>query len=112
MKKSRPAAKRAYNQSLRAEAALETRHRILEVTREGFARVPIANEGLEDVARRARVARSTIYKIFGSRQGLMVARAEDLLRRGGFDQLGRAFRNADARVALETRLREGARLYS
>jgi hypothetical protein len=37
------------------------------------------------------VARSTIYKIFGSRQGLMVvALAEDLLRRVGFDQLGRA----------------------
>jgi len=112
MKKSRPNAKRAYNQSLRADAAMETRQRILEVTREGFARVPIENAGLEDVAKRARVARSTIYKIFGSRQGLMVALAEDLLRRVGFDQLGRAFRNPDPRVALETSLREGARLYA
>src|SRR5262245_49329351 len=112
MKKSRPAAKRGYRQSLRAEAALETRQRILDVTREGFARVPIENEGLEDVAKRARVARSTIYKIFGSRQGLMIALAEDLLRRVGFDQLGRAFRNPDPRAALETSLREGARLYS
>src|SRR5262245_1312196 len=113
MKKSRgPARKRAYRQSMSAEAPLEKRQRILEATREGFARLPLENEGLEDVARRARVARSTIYKIFGSRQGLMVALAEDLLRRVGFDQLGRAFRNADARVALETSLREGARLCS
>src|SRR5262245_59645361 len=112
MKKSRPAAKRGYRQSLRAEAALETRQRILDVTREGFARVPIENEGLEDVAKRARVARSTIYKIFGSRQGLMIALAEDLLRRGGFDQLGRAFRNPDPRVALESSLRESAHLYA
>jgi AcrR family transcriptional regulator len=113
MKKSRGKAKpRAYNQSLRAETALETRMRILEVTREGFARLPIENAGLEEVAKRARVARSTIYKVFGSRQGLMVALAEDLLRRVGFDQLGRAFRNPDARAALETSLREGARLYS
>jgi AcrR family transcriptional regulator len=112
MKKSRAGAKRAYNQTLRAEAALETRARILEVTREGFARVPIENAGLEEVASRAKVARSTIYKIFGTRQGLMIALAEDLLRRVGFDQLGRAFRNPDARVALETSLREGARLYS
>jgi AcrR family transcriptional regulator len=112
MKKSRVQTKRAYNQSLRAEAALETRHRILEVTREGFARLPIENAGLEEVAKHARVARSTIYKIFGSRQGLMVALAEDLLRRVGFDQLGRAFRNPDPRAALETSLREGARLYA
>ena len=42
----------------------------------------------------------------------MIALAEDLLRRVGFEQLGRAFRHPDARVALETSLREGARLYS
>lgn len=112
MRKSRAGAKRAYRQSLRAEAAIETRQRILDVTREGFARLPIENAGLEEVAKQAGVARSTIYKIFGSRQGLMVALAEDLLRRVGFDQLGRAFRNPDPRVALETSLREGARLYA
>lgn len=112
MKKSRAKTKRAYTQTLRADAAMETRQRILEVTREGFARLPIENAGLEEVAKRARVARSTIYKIFGSRQGLMVALAEDLLRRVGFDQLGRAFRNPDPRAALETSLREGARLYA
>jgi AcrR family transcriptional regulator len=113
MRKSRGSPKkRGYTQSLRADSALETRKRILDVTREGFASLPIENAGLEDVAKRARVARSTIYKIFGSRQGLMIALAEDLLRRVGFDQLGRAFRNPDARTALETSLREGARLYS
>jgi len=104
--------KRSYTQSLRADLALETRKRILDVTREGFARLPSENAGLEEVAKRAKVARSTIYKIFGSRQGLMIALAEDLLRRVGFDQLGRAFRNPDARAALESSLREGARLYS
>jgi AcrR family transcriptional regulator len=112
MKKPREQAKRAYRQSLRAESAMETRQRILEVTRQCFARVPVENVALEEVARRARVSRSTIYKVFGSRQGLMVALAEDLLRRGGFDQLGRAFRNPDPRVALESSVREGARLYS
>src|SRR5262245_4610257 len=91
---------------------MATRHRILEVTRAALAKVPLENVGLEDVASRARVARSTIYKIFGSRAGLMVAVAEDLLRRGGFDQLGRAFRDPDPRVALESSLREGARLYA
>src|ERR1044072_7247338 len=113
MAKSRPAKKkRTYTQERRASSALETRQRIIDVTRAGFARLPMENPGLEDVARDARVARSTIYKVFGTRQGLMIALAEDLLRRVGFDQLGRAFRNPDARVALETSLREGARLYS
>jgi len=110
--KSRSRKKRAYRQSLRAEAAVATRHRILEVTRAALSKVPLENVGLEEVAARARVARSTIYKIFGSRAGLMVSVAEDLLRRGGFDQLGRAFRNPDPRVALESSLREGVRLYA
>jgi AcrR family transcriptional regulator len=90
---------------------LETRQRILAVTRELLAREPIENVALEDVAARARVVRSTIYKAFGSRQGLMVAVAEEVLRRGGFDQLGRAFRHPDPRIALESSLREGVRLY-
>jgi len=101
-----------YRQSLRAEAAVATRQRILQVTRDCLSRLPIENVGLEEVAARARVARSTIYTAFGSRQGLMVALAEDLLRRGGFDQLGRAFRDPDPRVALESSLREGVRLYT
>lgn len=111
MGKSRGPAKRAYRQSLRAEAAVATRQRIIEVMRKCFAADPPENIGLEEVAARARVARSTIYTIFGSRQGLMVALAEDLLRRAGFDQLGRAFRHPDPRTALESSLREGARIY-
>jgi AcrR family transcriptional regulator len=102
---------RPYHQSARAEAAMATRLKILLVMQESLARVPVENIGLGEVAARAGVARSTIYTIFGSRQGLMVALAEDLLRRSGFDQLGRAFRHPDPRVALETSLREGARLY-
>ena len=112
MKKSNAKPKRAYRQALRAEAAVATRQRVIEVMRRCFEADPPENIGLEEVAGRARVARSTIYKIFGSRQGLMVALAEDVLRRAGFDQLGRAFRNPDPRAALESSLREGARIYS
>src|SRR3954465_7566214 len=90
---------RGYQQTLRAEAAMATRQKILQVTRASLARAPLQNAGLGDVAAAAGVARSTIYTIFGSRQGLMVAVAEDVLRRGGFDQLGRAFRNPDLRQA-------------
>jgi AcrR family transcriptional regulator len=111
-KSSRPRAPRPYRQALRAEAAVATRQRILAVARDWLNQTPLENVGLEEIAARAKVARSTIYTAFGSRGGLMVAVAEDLLRRGGFDQLGRAFRNPDPRLALESSLREGARLYA
>jgi AcrR family transcriptional regulator len=58
------------------------------------------------------VARSTIYTSFGSREGLFLAVAEDLLLRGEFERLGRAFRDPDAARALETSLREAARMYA
>jgi AcrR family transcriptional regulator len=77
-----------------------------------LARTPLRSVGLGEVADAADVARSTIYAIFGSRAGLMVALAEDMLERGGFKDLGRAFRNPDAAQALELSLREAARMYA
>jgi AcrR family transcriptional regulator len=104
--------KRAYQQRVRAEAAAETRRRIIEVTRECLTRVPLENVGLPEIAAAAGVARSTIYADFGSREGLMFAVAEDLLERAGFDRLGRAVRHPNAMVALETSLREASRIYA
>jgi AcrR family transcriptional regulator len=103
--------RKEYQQTARAEAAAETRQRILAATRELLAQAPLQNVALPEIAARAGVARSTIYTSFGSREGLFVALAEDLLWRGGFDRLGEAFRHPDARVALESSVREAARLY-
>ena len=50
---------------------------------------------LPAIAAEAEVARSTVYAIFGSREGLMVAVAEDLLDRGGFARIGQALRGPD-----------------
>src|SRR4051812_5643541 len=103
---------RGYQQTIRADAAGSARTKMLQVTRGARRSAPPQNVGLGQVAASAGVARSTIYPICGSREGLMVAVAEDVLRRGGFDQPGRAFRNPDPRQAMESSMREGARLYS
>src|SRR5262245_61988199 len=80
-------ATRKYEQRLRAESAEETRRRVLDVTSERLREAPTDPISLEDIARRARVARSTIYLIFGSRAGLFDALAADILERTGFDKL-------------------------
>jgi AcrR family transcriptional regulator len=110
LKKSIP--KRSYQQKARAEAAAETRRRIIDVTREQLARAPLENVGLPEIAAAAGVARSTVYAIFGSREGLMVAVAEDLLDRGGFARIGMALRGPDVVQAFETSIDVAMQLYS
>ena len=109
-KKSIP--KRSYQQKARAEGAAETRRRIIEVTRDLLTRAPLENVSLPTIATEADVARSTVYAIFGSREGLMVAVAEDLLERGGFGRIGQALRGPDVVEAFETSMDIAMELYS
>ncbi len=102
---------RSYQQKQRAEAAAATRLRIIEATRHCLTEKPLHNVGLDEIASEAEVARSTIYGAFGSRAGLFQAVAEDVLQRGGFVALQKAFREAEVLVALERSLQEGVRLY-
>ena len=110
MPKSSP--RRSYQQKARAESAADTRRRIIEVTRELLARAPLENVSLPEIASRSDVARSTVYTIFGSREGLMVAVAEDLLERGGFARIGQALRGPDVVRAFEISIEVAMELYS
>jgi AcrR family transcriptional regulator len=110
LKKSIP--KRSYNQTARAESAAETRRRIIEVTRKLLTRAPLVSVSLPVIAAEAEVARSTVYAIFGSREGLMVAVAEDLLERGGFARIGEALRGPDVVRAFELSMDVAMELYS
>ena len=110
MPKSSP--RRSYQQTARAESAADTRRRIIEVTRELLARAPLENVSLPEIASRSDVARSTVYTIFGSREGLMVAVAEDLLERGGFARIGQALRGPDVVRAFEISMDVAMELYS
>jgi AcrR family transcriptional regulator len=103
---------RKYEQRLRAEQAEETRRRILDAVEEVLRSSPTGPLGLDDIARRARVARSTIYLVFGSRAGLFHAFAEDLWARSGFAGLTAAVAAPDARDHLRGGLAAATRMFA
>lgn len=105
-------ATRRYEQRLRAETAEETRRRILDALEERLRAAPTEPVSVEEVARRARVSRSTIYLIFGSRAGLFEAFAADLFERGGRKHLVDAVAHPDARELLRGGLRAGAEMFA
>lgn len=112
MKYNPPMDKRRYVQRRRAESAQQTRERILEAARSSLRSGPLGAVKVDDIAREAGVARSTLYVLFGSRAGLFEALAVDLLEHGGFDRLVVAFRLPDAREALLESLRAGTEAYA
>jgi AcrR family transcriptional regulator len=103
---------RKYEQQIRAENAEETRRRILDAVAERLREAPTEPLSLDQVAKRARVARSTIYLIFGSRAGLFDAFAEDLLARTGVGDLTEAVAQEDARRNLRDGLAAACRMYA
>ncbi len=91
---------RKYEQRLRAEHADETRRRILDAVAQCLRERPTEPVRLDQVASVARVARSTIYLVFGSRAGLFDAFTEDLWARTGLPALTEAVGHPDARQHL------------
>jgi AcrR family transcriptional regulator len=93
---------RPYRMARRRETTDENRLRIINAARELLA----AREGpetfsMDAVARRAGVARMTVYYQFGSTQGLLEAVCDSLALAGGLDQLPEAFRLPDPVKALD-----------
>ncbi len=86
---------RPYQLGRRQVATDDTRARIIAAARElitgseGFAVF-----SMEAVARRANVARMTVYHQFGSKVGLLEALCDTLASSGGMEQLADAFRRA------------------
>lgn len=103
---------RRYEQRLRAEAAEETRRRVLDAVYDRLREAPTQPVSLDQVARAARVARSTIYLIFGSRAGLFDAVAQDLLERGRFERVVDAVAHPDARENLRRGIRAGVEVFA
>jgi AcrR family transcriptional regulator len=103
---------RRYEQQLRAESAEETRRRILDAVAQRLRDAPTEPLSLDQVAKLARVARSTIYLIFGSRAGLFDAFTEDLVDRTGLARLTEAVANPDARKHLREGIAAGCRMYT
>ena len=105
-------ARRKYEQTLRAESAEETRRRILDAFADQLRAAPTEPVSLDVVARRARVARSTLYTTFGSRSGLFEAFVEDLWARTGLATLSDAVRAPDAIGHLREGIAAASRMYA
>ena len=104
--------RRRYEQRLRAESAAETRSRILDALHDRLVEAPDGRVSLDDVARRAGVARSTIYQAFGSRGGLFDALTERLLTGAGYDRILRSVADPDPRESLRGGITGGVTMYA
>jgi len=100
-------ATRPYEQRQRAEAAEQTRRRILDAVIEHLRKAPSEPVSVDRVAEVAGVARSTVYAIFGSRAGLFDAVAVDVLEREGYERLLEAKHEPDAREHMRVGFRSG-----
>ncbi|MCP2342787.1 TetR/AcrR family transcriptional regulator [Actinomadura rupiterrae] len=105
-------ATRRYEQRLRADAAEQTRRRILDALYERLRDAPGEPVSVERIAAMAQVSRSTVYLVFGTRAGLFDALADDLRRRGGFDRLPDAGGEPDAREGLRASIRASAAVFA
>lgn len=93
---------RPYRMARRRETTNETRLRIISAARELLARRGGSTRfSVEEVARRAGVARMTVYHQFGSFQGLIEALCDSLASAGGMQHLADAFRLKDPLEALD-----------
>ena len=92
---------RPYKLGQRQVANEQTRLRILNAARD----LLLANDGfsafsLDAVARRADVARMTVYHQFGSKSGLLEALSDSLAVNGGMEQLATVFSQPDPLAVL------------
>jgi AcrR family transcriptional regulator len=88
---------RPYEQRRRAEAAEQTRRRIVDAVIERLRKAPAEPVSIDRIAEIAGVARSTVYAIFGSRAGLFDAVAAHVLEREDYERLLEAKDEPDAR---------------
>ena len=78
---------RPYNLGVRTAAVAETREKVVGAARRLFAEVGFHRVSLDEIARRADVARATVYHQFGSKLGVLGAVVEDYERRAGLAAL-------------------------
>ncbi len=104
-------APRKYEQRLRAEASDATRRRILDALEQRLRAAPTTPVSVDEIARRAGVARTTVYLVFGSRAGLFDALATDLWDRAGLSRLTEAVAHPDAREHLRGGMRAGVEIF-
>jgi AcrR family transcriptional regulator len=91
---------RPYRLGKREEAVGQSRRRILDAARELLREAAYPGFTVDAVARRADVARATVYYQFGSKTGLLEAICDDLAEAGGMADLPRVFTASSPDAAI------------
>lgn len=97
---------------LREQRVHDTRRRILIAAKTVFRSAGFHGAALEEVARRARVVRPTIYRHFGSKLGLLDALLSDASTNADIERVFSAMADPDAARAVRLMLREHARFWA
>ena len=93
---------RPYRLGQRQATTEQTRARIIAAARELLmAGDSFSGFSIDAVARKADVARMTVYHQFGSKIGLLEALSDSLAAHGGMEQLANAFRRPEPLDALD-----------
>jgi AcrR family transcriptional regulator len=103
---------RAYNLGLRVAAAEQTRGRIITAAREILSDDDFDGLSIDEIARRAGVARMTVYYQFTSRRGLLEALYDDLAARGAIENLSQQTEEMGALPALDWLIESFTRFWS
>jgi AcrR family transcriptional regulator len=103
---------RPYNLGLRQASAEQTRGRIIEAARALLSDDAFDGFAVDAIARRAGVARMTVYYQFTSRRGLLEALYDDLAARGLVGNLPAMLQASDATSALMTLAEVFARFWA
>jgi AcrR family transcriptional regulator len=93
--------RRSYTAVERQRSVEAGRERILAAARELLEDEDAEGFSIDAVARRAGVARMTIYNQFESKAGLLEALFDSLAMRGPFARMGEIFQESDPLVALD-----------
>lgn len=91
---------RTYRGGARAEAAEQTRARIVTAAAALLREAGVAGFSLESVANAAGVSRLTVYNQLGSRRALLEAVFDELASRGGLHRIGAALADPDPMASL------------
>lgn len=93
-------AKRRYHQSRRAEAAQQTRSKILSAARALFGEEGFHRVSMDEIALRAGVGRTTVFQQFESKKGLLRAVEHDTSERAGVARLFLELAGKSARESM------------
>jgi AcrR family transcriptional regulator len=103
---------RQYRLGARAGIVAQTRERIVRSARELFTADGFHTVSIDDVARRADVARATVYHQFGSKLGLLEAVLLDFESRAGLASLATLIEDTPPDRLLQVVVTEGCRYWA